>query len=290
MRIPILNIREFEKEEPVSDFYSNTLEKHLRANKDLVQKPHSHDFYLCVIFTEGTGQHEIDFNTYSIQRGSVFFLRPGQSHFWQFESEPAGYIFFHTREFYDLHFLDRKLNSFSYYFSLKNPPVLTLPEEMIKSTVSRFREINAEFSQEQPFKKPRLASLLDLVYIDLARNYVPHSTWDSVASPTYLKTLVLLEKYIEESYQKEKSAKFYAERLNITTKHLNRITRTTLSRTTTELITDRVILEAKRLIVHSQNPLSRISDILGFSDYAYFSKVFKLRTGITPRDFKRKYQ
>ena len=55
------------------------------------------------------------------------------------------------------------------------------------------------------------------------------------------------------------------------------------------MISDRVILEAKRLIVHSNSSLSNISETLEFSDYAYFSKYFKSRTGITPMNFKKKY-
>ena len=49
------------------------------------------------------------------------------------------------------------------------------------------------------------------------------------------------------------------------------------------------MLEAKRLIVHSNNSLSNISEILGFEDYAYFSKLFKTKTKTTPKNFKYKY-
>lgn len=83
---------------------------------------------------------------------------------------------------------------------------------------------------------------------------------------------------------------FYADKLNITTKHLNRITKETLYKTTTDLITEKVILEAKRLLVHSPNTFSSISEMLGFSGYAYFSRVFKSRTGKTPLEFKRAYK
>jgi YesN/AraC family two-component response regulator len=53
---------------------------------------------------------------------------------------------------------------------------------------------------------------------------------------------------------------------------------------------ERVILESKRLIVHTKNSLFQISEILGYKDYAYFSKIFKLKTGFTPLEFKKSYQ
>ena len=90
-------------------------------------------------------------------------------------------------------------------------------------------------------------------------------------------------------YKTEKSVTFYANMLNITAKHLNRITKVTINKTSTELITERVILEAKRLIVHSKKPLSITAETLGYNDYAHFSKLFKLKTGITPLRFKKKY-
>lgn len=63
----------------------------------------------------------------------------------------------------------------------------------------------------------------------------------------------------------------------------------TLNKTTSQLISERLILEAKRLVVHSHNNLADIAYTLEFSDYAYFSKFFKAKTGITPLAFRKKY-
>ncbi|WP_430967158.1 helix-turn-helix domain-containing protein [Spongiimicrobium sp. 2-473A-2-J] len=78
--------------------------------------------------------------------------------------------------------------------------------------------------------------------------------------------------------------------MHITPKHLNRITKATLNKKTIELITERVILEAKRLIVHSTSSLTEVARILGYEDYTYFSRVFKLKTNSSPQKFKKRYQ
>ena len=124
--ITILQIDQFEQEVPMSDFYSNDMKSHLKNNEDHFYKPHSHDFFLCVFFTKAAGIHEIDFNTYEVKAGSVFFLKPGQTHYWKFDELPEGYIFFHTQDFYDLHFSKSKLEQFPFYYSHKNTPTLTL--------------------------------------------------------------------------------------------------------------------------------------------------------------------
>ncbi len=287
--IPVLNIQQFEEIHPLDDFYSNDLKSHLHKNKDLVYKPHKHNFYLCILFTEGTGTHEIDFNAYTVQPGSVFFLKPGQTHSWKFKSAPKGYLFFHTQDFYELSFSNRLLHQFPFYFSQKNTPSLVLTKTQTTGLHDKFKELNNEYYQKRLYQEIKITSLINTIYIDLARCYIDLKPTQVASSLRYIETLRSLEKEIEHSYLQEKSAKFYANNLNISAKHLNRIVKTTVGKTTSELISERVILEAKRLIVHSENSLSSIAEMLGFEDYAYFSKVFKSKTKITPLGFKKKY-
>ncbi len=219
-----------------------------------------------------------------------FFLKPGQTHSWQFDQPPKGYIFFHTPDFYEFYFLNKKLTQFPFYYSLKNPPYLTLSAHELLHIETRFKEINTEYYQNLSYKKQKLASLINLTYIDLTRLYASFESQKSILSPSYLQTLQTLESIIEDFYKTEKSAKFYAQKLNISSKHLNRIAKATLNKTTTEIIIERILLEAKRLIVHSKNSLTNIAEILGYDDYAYFSKLFKSKTKITPLEFRKKYQ
>lgn len=288
-KIPILDIKQFEHKAQLEDFYSNDLEIHLKNNRDFFHKPHRHNFFLCVLFTQGSGIHEIDFETYAVKPGCVFFLRPGQTHFWQFNTSPQGYIFFHTQEFFELHFTNTKLDQFPFYYSFKNLPIVNITLDQILAVKSQFREINQEYYSDLPLKRQKLASLLNTVYIDLSRHYIELEPKKEVVSMSYISTLRALEKLIDLYYKEQKSAKFYAEALNISSKHLNRILRTTLNKTTTQIISERVMLEAKRLMVHSYNTLAEISEILGYEDYAHFSKVFKKNNGITPKSFKRNY-
>tara|TARA_R110002051_G_scaffold194984_1_gene263216 strand:+ start:1664 stop:1933 length:270 start_codon:yes stop_codon:yes gene_type:complete len=86
----------------------------------------------------------------------------------------------------------------------------------------------------------------------------------------YLNILEILENLIEEKFYNEKLYKFYANQLNITTKHLNRVVKETLDKITSELISERIVLEAKRLMVNSNINFANIANKLNFSDYAYF--------------------
>jgi len=289
MKIPVLKINQFEKSEPLNDFYINSFLNHIKINKSLISKPHKHNFYLCVMFTKGTGTHEIDFNSYIINPGKVFFLRPGQTHFWKFDSVPEGYIFFHSQEFYELKFLDHKLNAFSFFHSIQNPPVLDLPQEKALALTSKFQEIYKEYQLGDSYRELKIVSLINTIYIDFVREYTATVQFEKSISPNYLNIFTHLEILIDEYFHSEKLPKFYASRLNITTKHLNRVVKETVNKTTSELISDRIILEAKRLIVHTDDSLTIIAIGLEFFDYSYFSKIFKSKTGLNPMNFRKKY-
>ncbi|WP_298533346.1 AraC family transcriptional regulator [uncultured Algibacter sp.] len=287
--ISVLNINQFEQDTPLSNFYSSDLKSHLNKNKVFFSKPHSHDFFLCVIFSKGSGIHEIDFNSYPINAGSVFFLKPGQTHFWKFTSNPEGYIFFHTKDFYELHFTRSRLEQFPFYYSHENTPLLELSIEKAAMIKSKFKNLNEEYNKDLLYHKQKISSLINIIYIDLSREYGVLQLNNKMVSNRYVETLRALEELIDRHYKTQKSAKFYANQLNMSTKHLNRVIKSILGKTTTNLIIERVLLESKRLVVHSKEPLSVIAELLGYDDYAYFSRVFKQKTNMTPMDFKRQY-
>ncbi len=289
MKILTLNINQFEDLRPLDGLYVNDFSAHIKANKDLIDKPHRHDFFLCVLFTEGTGTHEIDFHSYDIQPGTVFFLKPGQNHFWKFKTSPKGFIFFHSQAFYEMKFLNHRLSAFPFYYSYQNPPYLDLNSNQLIKTEQLFSQVFQEFKQQQHFRELKIVNLINSIYIDLTRAYTSHINPQKLLPPNYLKTLEHLEHLIDENFYNEKLPVFYAKTLSMTTKHLNRIVKTTIDKTTSELISERIILEAKRLIVHSEGNLSSVADTLEFTDYAYFSKVFKTKTGFTPLKFRKKY-
>jgi len=87
-----------------------------------------------------------------------------------------------------------------------------------------------------------------------------------------------------------KSAATYAEMLHITPRHLNRLVSESIGKTTTRLIGERVVLEAKRILFYSDDTIARISEELGFNDPAYFSRLFKKYTGLSPYEFAKRYR
>jgi AraC family transcriptional regulator, transcriptional activator of pobA len=280
-QLPVLHIEQFQEGDRV--FYVNRLSVHLKKHH-LIHHPHKHDFYLCVLFTKGKGEHEIDFKTYDVSPGTIFFLKPGQMHNWKLSPDTEGYIFFHSRDFYDMNYQSRQLRDLPFYSSLYNVPVIRSEMKMLKQINEWLELMLVEYSTQRMLKQEKLVSLVDLVYIDLVRLYKPAKRI-SGKSLGYLEKLGRLEKLIDNNFKEQRSPSFYADKMNITLKHLNRIVNASLNKTVTEMIADRVILEAKRMLIHDDLSVAQISDALGFTDHSYFIRYFKKHTGLTPVAF-----
>ena len=99
---------------------------------------------------------------------------------------------------------------------------------------------------------------------------------------------------IENNYSRNKGVSFYADRLNITPNYLNMLCKKQFGRNAGEMITVRVILEAKRLLFHTSSDISEIAFNLGFEDPFYFMRTFKRIEGKLPTVFRdniyKKYQ
>jgi len=95
---------------------------------------------------------------------------------------------------------------------------------------------------------------------------------------------------LEDNYLQERDTDFYAGQLSISSKRLNQILKDKLDKTGMQLIHDRIILEAKRLIIHSEKTFKEIAYELEFSDRPYFSRFFKKQTGQTPHEFQKQTQ
>lgn len=288
-QLPILNIEQFPTPSPSSDFYANDFATHLETNHKEITIPHKHNFFLAVLFTVGSGTHEVDFQSYPIKPGSVFLLNPGQTHHWELSDDIDGYIFFHTQSFYDLMYAGRHVTNFPFYYSLQNSPCLYLEGEEREMVTNYFKSILQEHDTEQVFKQQKLCSLIDLLYIELSRIYVGADLPQIIESNNYAVKLQQLEQLIDEHFVKEKSPAVYADMLNVSPKHLTRITQTMVGKTTSDLIAERVLLEAKRMLIRGEDSYAEIGYALGYDDYSYFSRLFKKRCGETPRDFQRRY-
>lgn len=281
-KYPIYNIQRFNCNSVNSDLYINTFKNHL-IDHNFLEEPHRHNSYVLLFFTKGSGTHEIDFDIFTIQPGSMFFLQPGQMHHWNLSDDVEGFVIFYSQEMYNLYFGQKTIGEYPFYSSMGNKPEMVFDMSESKAILPYFESLILETQTIQLLKQDKIMNLLDIIHIEIARKYSETYFHEAHSYNVKIKNFEVL---LEQNFKIEKAASFYASRLNITVKHLNRICNEILQKTTTEVITDRVILEAKRMLMDKKFTINEIASELGFDDYSYFTRLFKKHTGMTPTNFR----
>ncbi|MHC5200793.1 AraC family transcriptional regulator [Myroides sp. LJL119] len=288
--IIVLNLDDLAKDFLGAGFYADTIPAHLVTNHAHIEKPHKHNFYVCVIFTKGSGVHEIDFTKYEIQPGSVFMLAPGQTHSWTLSNDIDGYIFFHTQDFMDMFYSRQSIREYPVFSSLFGSCMILCDQNQTNELVHLFTSMIKEVSNRQYKDQLMIVNLLSIFYITTNRIVLQGNDYKEASNSVYYNHFIEFENLLEKYFRKFKFAAQYAQQMNMTQKHLNRICRNLINKTTTDLILERLILEAKRELIHCEKGLSEIASDLGYEDYSYFSKVFKKQVGLTPKEFQKKHQ
>ncbi len=288
MNFPRLPIEKFDENGLFQAFYVNRFSEHLKKYHSDITHPHKHDFYLTVFFEKGKGRHDIDFNVYTIHPNSVFFLQPEQIHHWEFDEEAEGWIFFHSEDFYKLYVTHFELYQWPFFQSRDSGPKLTITTETATVLQQRFSEIMSEYKENTRHSFLKIASLSQLIYADLARIYMEQTAPMVQKNHLYQDHFHRFIKLLDEHYTRQKNASFYASELAMTTKHLHRICLSCAGKSTSQLIAERLILEAKRKLVSDSKSIQEIADELGFENYPYFHLFFKKHAGETPKEFREK--
>ncbi|MGW8123560.1 AraC family transcriptional regulator [Roseivirga echinicomitans] len=285
--IPVLHLDQFLLSQG-NGVYVNDLKRHLLDHHNMISLPHKHDFHFNVLFTEGTGIHEIDFNSYTVGPGSFFVLSPGQMHHWKLSDDIKGYVFSHSKEFYLLRDNRFELDRFPFFYSNQNTPEIILTAKKLASVEQICQTMLEEFHEEKEHQSLRIHALITLVYVALTRAYNPSNNKVERIS-RYGSTIKTFEQLVETQFLYRKSPAAYAELLNVSLKHLNRVCNKVLGISVSQVITGRVLLEAKRLLMIKDMSIAEIANELGYSDYSYFSRLFKKHTGQTPQEFRKGY-
>lgn len=93
---------------------------------------------------------------------------------------------------------------------------------------------------------------------------------------------------VERDFRSGAGVADYAAALGVTPTHLSRVCRTTTGRSAKAILADRVLFEARRLLLETRKPVQDVAQELGFGSAAYFARAFQHHTGLTPSDFRRK--
>lgn len=248
---------------------------------------HRHNYYEIFIFEAGGGHHDIDFEVFEIADRSIHFVSPGQVHLVRRELDSNGMVIFFSRDFYYLNLQDKNiLFDLPFLNNNSSRPLLNLDAGTFLPLLTLARSIAREYDSKNEFREELIRSYLNIFLIECRRCY------DDSAPPKveggHAGSFRTYRVHLEENFTRLHQVQDYAALMAITEKHLNDICKRSSGKTASELIHDRIILEARRLITHSELNNKEVAHFLNFDDPSHFSKFFKRKTGDTPSEFRKK--
>ena len=278
----ISTISEFRKEDILISRFAPYLDTH--PNLCL---PHKHNFFHMLLFTKGSGHHAIDFKDFPVKPFQVYFMIPGQVHSWNFQGEVDGFVINCSLPFFRSFLLNPNyLEQFSFFSGAVDDCVIQLPDDIQPQVLRLFNSLLSESETAGLQSMDMIRVLLVQLFITVARLHTGNTSKQQhgASYAVFKKFLALIEQHLTDL----KLPSEYAPLLHITPNHLNSVCNTIMGKSAGEIIRDRVVLEAKRMIVNVDLSIAEIAYKLNFKDASYFSRFFKKYTGQSPEEFRHK--
>ncbi len=255
--------------------------KEMFTDGDLKEPLHRHDFYYLLIVESASGVHTIDFDNYTITDQSIFFLRPGQMHKLTLKAKSTGYLLHFKKDFLENSY--SKTTALLQTVSFNNQYIV---DTIVFKKIKRLLEVILQESKEgiKDYNEAIKANLI-LLLIQLSREKeVKETTQISYEQEKLEQFKIVLQNTIKQ----QKKATVYANELGMSVYQLNAITKKTLGKTSSELINEYIVLEAKRYLLATNYQINQIAYYLGYQDSSYFIRFFKKHTGNSPAIFRQK--
>ena len=245
--------------------------------------PHRKDFYMLVFVKEGSSRHWIDMVPYTLKHNTMYFTVPHQVQMKEEAQPTTGTMLCFTDDFLAKE-ENGLLKQLPIIQNLLNAHELSLTAADVAFVEDMIGKLDTEYGAKNNWKHSMLMAYMQVLLIYLSRLYT-----EQFKSSDDLPERQLLMRYltkINEQFKETHEVAAYADMLNISAGYLSEAVKEQSGRSAIAHIHDRIVLEAKRLLFHTENPIKEISFQLGFEDASYFNRFFKRITGSTPLEYR----
>jgi AraC family transcriptional activator of pobA len=251
---------------------------------DWTIRAHRHrNLFQILLIERGGAEMTFETSVNSFEAPCAVLLAPTTAHGFRFRPQVTdGWVMTFTEDAAEA-IGDRRGEALTRLKSLASDPIVPLPADHAR--LSAFAaELYEEHSLARPGYRIAMRGLLALIAVEVARMAASRARADPL-TPTDA-TVVALRKLIEEHFQTERQLAFYADKLAMTIDRLNDHVKRAIGVTAGHLIRQRVLTEAKRQLVFTNQPINEIAYELAFSDPSHFARFFRKHTGSAPHEFR----
>ncbi len=244
------------------------------------REPHRHAYHELIWVREGRGRHLIDGDLVEFGPHTLTLIAKGQIHQFQRAENVRGVV---------VRFEDDWLSSSRrWLFSGQSCTALSVPDEDAARFDALLDLLRVEVARPTGPESAELRRHLLAAVLLWAQRWREGQLEEGGASRTDLQLYQQFDELLDRDFATNHDAGHYAAELGMTTGTLSRLLTRLTGVSTKQLILDRVILEAVRLLRFSDLSIKEIAAQLGYNDQFAFSKAFKRQRGEAPADFRRR--
>ncbi|GLU57278.1 helix-turn-helix domain-containing protein [Dyadobacter frigoris] len=247
------------------------------------------NYYSLIWIKNGKGVAKADFSEYHFTQNTLFAFSPYQPFMFQENEQIQGIVINFHPDFFCIHKHHQEVACNGVLFNnIYNPPLVAVDENTSNTFKMLFEQITAEMQNPALAQYELLVSYLKIFLITASRLKAEQQTEILINTAENKEPFILqnLKNYIETHFKTKHSASDYADLLNISAKTLAKITKTHFNKTLTDLISERIIIEAKRELYLTNKAVKEIAYELGYADEYYFSRFFKTNADISPQAYR----
>ncbi|KQB42526.1 AraC family transcriptional regulator [Flavobacterium aquidurense] len=286
---PEYHLNQYQHNVPRFSLYE--IDNYLKKYDKKRRKANAEKHYQIIWFKKGSGRYFVNLKAYDVDENTLFFLTKDDVHYFDRNTNYSGVLIQFNEEFLiqnnkDIAFFSKH----SLLHNRKEPSCLLarddtfILDEYLKLIKNELTDKNENSHEEL------LRSYLKVFLIQVQYRWEKENILDGRRFlPEDKKQLQLIKfvNLVEENYKKEFKVSHYAELMQISSRTLSGLTSQLLDKSPSEIICERIIVEAKRMLLDTNYNISKIGYCLGFDDDSYFVKYFKKYTSISPLDFRR---
>lgn len=245
--------------------------------------PHRKGYYFLALVREGCSRHWVDMVPYRLLPNRVYFTIPHQVHLKEESMPLTGTVMSFGEDFLSLE-ENGFLKSLPLIQNPHNGHELVLSEADVAFMEDLTDKILAEYRTRQSWQQGMLSAYVRVLLIFLSRLYTEQFSHIEPSSDRGLLKRFLAS--IDENFLERHEVASYAELLHISPGHLGDVVREQSGKPAIAHIHERLVMEARRMLFHSERAVKEIAFELGFEDASYFNRFFKRLTGQTPAIYR----
>jgi AraC-like DNA-binding protein len=248
-----------------------------------LEVPHRHEGYSITLLTRGRLVKFIDFEKYVLDAPAIISMAPEQIHQYVDTQDCEIICVSFTKDFV----LNNEVQGWiACWECMFGHVVMDLRKESLDELMVYANLMLEEFNSNRMKRDVIIRNLLNAFIICCGRIRGEHVTVMQMDS-SQNKLVQLFKTYVDTHFREKTQVAQYAEMLYVTPGHLNDVIKSTVGKTAKQVIDEKRIMEAKRLLFWGDQNMKEIAWLLNFEDDAYFNRFFKKHTGRTPSLFQR---